>query len=117
MITPTAHTQFELTDITGCIRKCAGCYGELKKGPNDCPKTRYDEMICVRHKERDYTPIHPKGGEPSWKEVFENRHYHISFDRISRRNPKFDANDVKVKIKSQLTADLLALLTSRLQSE
>ena len=117
IITPTAHTQFELIDITGCIRKCAGCYGELKKGPNDCPKTRYDEMICVRHKERDYAPIHPKGGEPSWKEVFENRHYHISFDCISRRNPKFDANDVKVKIKSQLTADLLALLTSRLQSE
>ena len=47
-------TPFELIAIKGNTRKCAGCGGKLKDGPDPLLVHNLDKSICIRHKEKDY---------------------------------------------------------------
>ena len=57
-VLPTTTTPFELINITGKIQKCAGCWKELKDGPDEHTRNHLDEMLCIRHKEHDFVWIH-----------------------------------------------------------
>ena len=57
-VSPTTTTPFELISITGKIRKCAGCWKELKAGPDEHTRNCLDEAICIRHEEHDFVWIH-----------------------------------------------------------
>jgi len=57
LVNPTISTPFELLEIKGKIRKCAGCGGELKDGPDPFLKADVDQSMCLRHKEHDYVWI------------------------------------------------------------
>ena len=91
MVSPTSTTPFELINITGKIRKCAGCWKELKDGPDEHTRNHLDEMLCIRHKEHDFVWIHSL---QHWKKTFENKHYYVFFNCIQGRNPTFDAKAV-----------------------
>ena len=91
MVSPTSTTPFELINITGKIWKCAGCWKELKDGPDEHTRNPLDEMLCIRHKEHDFVWIHSL---QHWKKTFENKHYYVFFNCIQGRNPTFDAKAV-----------------------
>ena len=67
LVNPTTSTPFELLEIKGKIRKCAGCGGELKDGPDPFLKADLDQRMCLRHKEHDYVWIKTQN---YWKKNF-----------------------------------------------
>eukprot|EP00112_Aurelia_sp_Birch-Aquarium-sp1_P015862 Seg3549.1 transcript_id=Seg3549.1/GoldUCD/mRNA.D3Y31 product="hypothetical protein" protein_id=Seg3549.1/GoldUCD/D3Y31 len=114
-LTPTAHIPFELIDVSGNIKKCAGCYEDIRDGPKNERESLLDAQICIRHKENDYAPVYPKSTEPFWKPVFENRHYHVSNQCVKGRNPAFRGTEVEVSLKKcAIHADVKQFLSSRL---
>ena len=111
MISPTTTTPFELINITGKIRKCAGCWKELKDGLDEHTRNHLDEMLCIRHKEHDFVWIHSL---QHWKKTFENKHYHVFLNCIQGRNPTFDAKAVHLGLNHPLSAEEIQHLKDRL---
>lgn len=56
-VSPTTTTPFELIEIKRRVRKCAGCGGDLKEGPDEYTKDDLDELFYVCHKGHDYVWI------------------------------------------------------------
>jgi hypothetical protein len=109
-VTPTTSTEFELINITGRIRKCAGCFGNLKDGPGGATDP-LDVELCVRHKENDFVWIDSLN---TWKATFENKHFHVATNCITSRNPSFDSTSVRVKLNHTLSGNELNFLKDRL---
>lgn len=99
-VNPTTNTPFQLINITGRIRKCAGCGGALKEGPDPFSKEDLDQKLCIRHKEHDFVWIQ---NQSQWKPTFENKHYHIFPNCISSRNKDtFDVSLVQIELNHTL---------------
>lgn len=94
-VSPTTTTPFELIEIKGKVRKCAGCGGDLKDGPHEYTKDDLDELFCVRHKEHDYVWIVK---HKLYKKTFENKHFHVYRNCLVGRNPGFDFTHVQICI-------------------
>ena len=106
-------TPFELIEIKGKVRKCAGCGGDLKDGPDKYTKDDLDELFCVCHKERDYVWIVK---HKLYKKTFENKHSHVYRSRLVGRNPGFDFTHVQMCISYTLSTSQLSFLEDRLSS-
>lgn len=111
VVTPTTTTPFQLINITGKIKKCAGCRGDLKSGPDEFSRSELDDRFCIRHKEHDVVFI---ASYQQWKKVFENKHYHVFLNCIEVRNPSFDPKNVHVAVNHTLSGKEVALLKERL---
>ena len=110
-VLPTTSTPFQLISISGHIRKCAGCGGNLKDGPDQYTHNFMDERYCIRHKEHDYVWIESM---QHWKKKFENKHYHVFLTCIKGRNPNFDASTVQLSVNHTLGAEEVQELKNRL---
>ena len=106
----TKSTPFEVILIAGNIKRCAGCRGTLKDGP-DSFSSENDKRLCLRHKERDHIFI---DAQNFWKPTFSNKHYHMFEDCVRKRNTSFQPTllQVKVVIDEELTDFLSARFTS-----
>ena len=116
VVRPTENTPVELKQISGNVRKCAGCRGDLKSGPSssstdDTSGQNLDGQYCLRHREEDYVFINKTN---QWLRKSENKHYHVNRDCIIERNPHFQAKNVQLSLPHTLNAELTAFLVSRL---
>ena len=102
---------FEIINITGKIKKCVGCWKDLKAGPDEHTRNHLDERLCIRHKEDDFVWIQSL---QHWKQTFENKHYHIFLNCIQGRNPHFDATKVQLSLKHTPGAEEVQQLKDRL---
>ena len=78
-------------------------------GPPTAIPTKWDNQLCIRHKENDHVYI--KTGN-YYKKTFSNKHYHICQDCIVSRNPNFQSKNLVVGV--DITADLQGFLKERL---
>ena len=113
---PTTNTPFELIDITGNIRVCAGCgfpkSRNVVDGPEDQEVSPFDQGLCVRHKENDYAPVPSRG---IYLATFSNKHYHVNATCILGRNPHFVSDNLHITIgRERLTHALRDFLKNRL---
>lgn len=111
LVNPTTSTPFEVLEIKGKIRKCAGCGGELKDGPDPFLKADLDQRMCLRHKEHDYVWIKMQN---YWEKTFDNKHFHLYRNCLVGRNPSFNFESVRMSIPYTLNAVDLHLLRERL---
>ena len=113
---PTENTPVELIQISGNIRICAGCKGDLKNGPlpvasDSASGKDFDARYCLRHKEEDYIFISKTN---QWLKKFENKHYHVNRRCIIEPNPHFQAKNVHLSVPHTLTTEITNFLVSRL---
>lgn len=111
VVSPTTTTPFHLINMTGKIRKCAGCWKDLKTGPDEHTRNHLDERLCIRHKEHDFVWIQSL---QHWKQTFENKHYHVFLNCIQGRNPTFDAKTVHLGLNHTLSVEEVQHLKDRL---
>ncbi|XP_066933566.1 uncharacterized protein [Clytia hemisphaerica] len=95
---PTTSTPFQLLDIQGNIRVCAGCKGDLVDGPSPAVPNGFDYAICIRHEEHDHF-YHKQ--RQQWIKKFEKKHYHISLNCLRLRNPHFNHGNLEICLKKQ----------------
>lgn len=112
VVSPITTTPFQLINIAGKIRKCAGCWKDLKTGPDEHTRNHLDESLCIRHKEHNFIWIE---SHQHWKQTFENKHYHVFLNCIQGRNPTFDAKTVHLGLNHTLGAEEVQHLKDRLQ--
>ncbi|CAB4026532.1 Hypothetical predicted protein [Paramuricea clavata] len=112
-VAPIMSTPFQLIDITGRIRKCAGCRKDLKEGPDDFSRHDMDKKLCIRHKEHDFVFI---TSYHHWKKTFENKHYHVFLNCVKGRNPAFDSCSVQIALNHTLSGDEIAFLKERMEA-
>ena len=110
-VTPTTSTPFQLIEIKGKIRKCAGCRGELKEGPDEYSRRDADTKLCIRHKEHDFVFI---DSYQHWKKTFENKHYHVFVNCIKGRNLAFLRNNFQLAVGRTLSKNEVAFLEERM---
>jgi len=111
---PTTTTPFELIDIRGNIRICAGCKGRLIDGPASVLVPHdLDSKICIRHQEKDHVYIDQR---KDWVQKFDNKHYHVSLPCLKSRNPHFNKDDLHTHLldMQQLNYTVKQFLVQRL---
>lgn len=111
-VAPTMSTPFQLIDITGRIRKCAGCRRDLKEGPDGFSRHDMDKKLCIRHKEHDFVFI---TSYHHWKKMFENKH-HVFLNCVKGRNPAFDSCSVQIALNHTLSGEEIAFLKERMEA-
>ena len=116
---PTTNTPFELIDITGNIRVCAGCSTQnrptrnLVDGPGEHEFSGYDRTICIRHKEHDFVPAPSR---ETHIRTFDNKHYHVNAGCVLARNPHFNPDDLNIAIvRERMNVPLKEFLYERLR--
>jgi hypothetical protein len=113
-VTPTTNTPYQLIDITGRIRKCAGCGGDLKDGPDPFSHHELDAYLCIRHKEHDFVWLETNR---QWKKTFENKHYHIFSNCIIGRNGEtFKVSSVDIALNHTIGQNEMSFLKKRFPS-
>lgn len=113
-VTPTTNTPYQLIDITGRIRKCAGCGGDLKDGPDPYSQHELDAKLCIRHKEHDFFWLEQSR---QWKKTFDNKHYHIFSNCIvSRNGDTFKVSSVNIALNHTIGQNEIAFLKKRFPS-
>ena len=91
----TTTTPFALIAIKGNTRKCAGCGGKLKDGPDPLLVHDLDKSICIGHKEKDYFFNKEHN---FWKPTYGNHHYHIFPDCLTNKNPSFVQSNLVIRL-------------------
>lgn len=110
-VSPTTSTPYQLIDITGRIRKCAGCGGNLKDGPDPFTQHQLDEKFCIRHKEHDFVWLQSRA---QWKQTFDNKHYHIFTNCIRSRNGEtFEESSVQISLNHTIVKAEMDFIKSR----
>lgn len=113
-VTPTTNTPFEIIDITGRIRKCAGCGGDLKDGPDPFIRHELDAQLCIRHKEHDFVWL---ATSQQWKKTFDNKHHHVFSNCIvSRNGQSFKASSVQIMLNHTVGQKEMGFLKERFPS-
>ena len=112
-VTPTTSTPFQPINISGRIRKCAGCWKDLKDGPDDHSGDDSDQRLCLRHKEHDFVWIESL---QHWKKTFDNKHYHVFLNCVELRNPDFNASAVAISVNHTLSTNEVRFLKDRLHT-
>lgn len=108
---PENNNPFQMIEIHGNIRKCAGCGLPLRDGPPTHSMDDLDSKYCLRHKELDhfYSEKYAK-----WIPKMENKHFHIAKECVLIKHELFNASTVEVSLKHTLTARDKAFLALRL---
>ena len=113
-VSPTTSTPYQLIDITGRIRKCAGCGGLLKDGPDPFSRHQLDEKMCIRHKEHDFVWLERSS---QWKKTFDNKHYHIFSNCVRSRNgDTFNVSSVDIALNHTIVEAEMSFLKTRFSS-
>jgi len=113
-LAPTTTTPYQLIDITGRIRKCAGCGGKLEDGPDPFSCHELDAKLCIRHKEHDFFWIN---STRQWKKTFDNKHYHVFVNCIRSRNgDTFNVSCVDISLNHTLGQNEIGFLHKRFPS-